>query len=102
MAARRLLAAAELAARRFRHGRLEHVFEQLGYVDCNLDTTLEPGYLKVALYGSGFTYAHAARQLPNGKWTSKLGKGEDIEHDTPDDVGGGLYSEIVEIMKRAT
>jgi hypothetical protein len=25
---------------------------------------------------------HAARQLNNGKWTSKLGEWEDIEHDT--------------------
>jgi len=66
-----------------------------------LDAALEPGFLKVALYGFGFTYTHAARQLPNGKWTSKLGKGEDIEHDNPDDVAGGLYGEVFEIMKRA-
>ena len=86
----------------FGMGALEQVFAQLGYQDCNLDATLEPGFLKVALYGSGFTYTHAARQLPDGKWTSKLGKGEDIEHDTPDDVAGGLYGEVAEIMKRAT
>jgi hypothetical protein len=53
------------------------------------------------LYGYGFVYTHAARQLPSGKWTSKLGKGEDIEHDSPYDVGGGVYGEVMQVMKRA-
>jgi hypothetical protein len=63
---------------------------------------LEDGYEKVALYGNTFLYSHAARQLPNGKWSSKLGRSEDIEHDTPDDVAGGLYGEVHQYMKRAT
>ncbi|MCG8587287.1 MAG: hypothetical protein MI757_21490 [Pirellulales bacterium] len=45
-------------------------------------------------------YTHAARQLPDGRWTSKLGKAEDIEHDSANDVAGGLYGEVVEFMKR--
>jgi hypothetical protein len=49
---------------------------------------LEPGFLKVALYGTGLTYTHAARQLADGKWTSKLGKGEDIEHDSSNNMFG--------------
>ena len=65
-----------------------------------MNTTLETGFEKVAFYGGGMLYTHAARQLPHGKWTSKLGKGEDIEHDTPDDVSGGLYGEVVQLMKR--
>jgi hypothetical protein len=36
----------------------------------------------------------------NGKWTSKLGNEEDIEHDTPESVAGGLYGDVVLIMKR--
>lgn len=72
----------------------------LGYTDCGSDTSLEPGYTKVALYGGGFLYTHAARQLPAGMWTSKLGKGVDIEHDTPDVVAGGGYGEVMQIMKR--
>jgi hypothetical protein len=59
-----------------------------------------PNHERTVGYGSSFLYTHAARQLPNGKWTSKLGKGEDIEHDTPDDVSGGIYGEVVEIMRR--
>ena len=46
-------------------------------------------------------YTHAARQLLSGKWTSKLGKSVDIEHDTTDVVARGLYGEVVQIMKRA-
>jgi hypothetical protein len=82
-------------------GALESVFRSLGYVDCSNNAGFEPGSQKVALYGSGFMYTHAARQLSSGKWTSKLGKGEDIEHDTPYDAAGGVYGEVVQIMKRA-
>jgi hypothetical protein len=82
-------------------GALENVFLSLGYIDCSNNAGLEPGFQKVALYGSGLVYTHAARQLPSGKWTSKLGKGEDIEHDTPDDVAGGVYGEVMQVMKRA-
>jgi hypothetical protein len=61
---------------------------------------LEPGFEKVVLYGSALLYTHAARQLPNGKWTSKLGALADIEHDTPEDVAGGVYGEVAGFMKR--
>jgi hypothetical protein len=81
-------------------GALEQVFRALGYENCDMNATLELGFTKVAVYGYGFLYTHAARQLSDGKWTSKLGKGDDIEHDSPDDVAGGLYGEVQEIMKR--
>lgn len=80
-------------------GDLVEAFRELGYRE-GADDSLEPAFEKVALYGSGMFYTHAARQLPSGKWTSKLGKAEDIEHDHPNDVAGGLYGELVEIMKR--
>ena len=32
---------------------------------------------------------------------AKLGNEEDIEHDAPDTVGGGIYGEVLRIMKRA-
>jgi len=81
-------------------GALEQVFSALGYQNCGMDSTLDPGFEKVALYGSGTTYTHAAKQLSSGKWTSKIGKADDIEHDTPADVTGDLYGEVMEIMKR--
>jgi hypothetical protein len=65
-----------------------------------MDVSLDVGFEKVALFGYSLYYTHAARQLPNGKWTSKLGKAEDIEHDIPDDVAGGVYGGVVQIMKR--
>ncbi len=82
-------------------GVLEQAFLTLGFEDCG-DSALESGYEKVALYGSSLFYTHASRQLPSAKWTSKLGGSEDIEHDTPDDVAGGIYGEVVQFMKRAS
>jgi hypothetical protein len=81
-------------------GILVEAFRSLGFEECD-DGTLENGYEKVALYGSTFLYTHAARQLLNGNWTSKLGRSEDIEHDTPDDLAGGVYGEVRQYMRRA-
>ena len=81
-------------------GTLEQAFVAIGFEDC-ADGALEAGFEKVALYGSSLFYTHSARQLASGKWTSKLGRSEDIEHDTPDDVAGGLYGEVVQFMRRS-
>ncbi len=80
-------------------GALIQAFETLGYAVCD-DGSLEQNFEKVALYGSVLFYTHAARQLPGGSWTSKLGKAEDIEHQTPEVLAGGLYGDVVEFMKR--
>jgi hypothetical protein len=74
-------------------------FQALGYEAC-ADGGLEPGIKKVALFGDAVFYTHAARQLPDGKWTSKLGPAEDIEHDSADAVAGGVYGEIFMFMRR--
>lgn len=79
---------------------LEAAFQSLGFADCGLDNSLELDCEKIALYGSGAFYTHAARQLPSGKWTSKLGRDVDIEHESPERLAGGIYGEVVEIMKR--
>ena len=79
-------------------GALVQAFRLLGYEECETEE-LEPGFLKVAFYGSAFEYKHAARQLPDGKWTSKLGKQIDIEHETPSVVAGGVYGQVVQFMK---
>jgi hypothetical protein len=80
-------------------GALHDAFKALGYEPCDHEGP-ESGFEKVAIYGNNFVYTHAARQLPEGTWTSKLGKAEDIEHNTPDVVAGGIYGEVVEIMRR--
>lgn len=81
-------------------GILVELYAHLGYETCD-NEALEPGFIKIALYGTTLFYTHAARQLPNGQWTSKLGKMEDIEHESPHSVAGGVYGEVVEIMKCA-
>jgi hypothetical protein len=79
---------------------LEQALRTLGYEDCGTNDHLESGFEKVAIYGNNLFYTHAAKQTANGKWSSKLGKAEDIEHDSADDVAGGLYGEVVEILRR--
>lgn len=68
------------------------------------DGTREEGVEKVALYGVGApgheTPTHAALQLENGEWTSKLGPFEDITHSLPDDVNGPVYGHVVCFLSR--
>lgn len=64
------------------------------------ETAPEPGYEKVSLYERNGQWTHAARQLPGGKWTSKLGPDEDIEHDDPGCLCGGGYGVVHCIMRR--
>ena len=78
---------------------LEKAFRSVGYDVCT-NALMEPGFEKIALYGSPAWYTHAARQLSNGKWTSKLGGEADIEHDAPEHVGGGIYGEVAVFMRR--
>ena len=53
-------------------------FRWLGFVPC-VSEQLELGFEKVALFAkSANEPKHAARQLPNGKWTSKLGKSKTL------------------------
>jgi hypothetical protein len=74
-------------------------FASLGYAPC-ATADLEPGVEKVAIYAVGATPAHAARRLPSGWWTSKLGPSLDIEHASPDVLAGGVYGEVVVILGR--
>src|SRR6266849_7324533 len=79
-------------------------FGTVGYVQCK-DGKLEAGFEKIALYANRMPWGeivptHAARQLPDGKWTSKLGTLEDIEHKKPADVNGPIYGGVVHYMQR--
>ena len=80
-------------------------FESLGYEVCESGFP-EPGYEKVALYvcrdaRGKATPTHAARQLPSGRWTSKLGAAQDIEHERAEDVNGPAYGAPEFFLKRA-
>jgi|SRR5713101_4102382 len=79
-------------------------FATLGFVECD-NGKLDSSFEKIALYGNRVPWGtieptHAARQLPDGKWTSKLGVLEDITHNKDADVNGPIYGGVVHYMKR--
>lgn len=84
-------------------------YASVGFAEChNNDSSVEPGFEKVAIYtDSEGLPAHAARQLSDGAWTSKLGEWEDIRHATLEamedagDLGLG-YGKVALILKRKT
>lgn len=78
---------------------LENLFLELEYERCDRDD-FEDGYDKVALFAQENRWTHAARQLASGRWTSKLGVFEDIEHSSLDGISGRLYGEVHCIMRR--
>lgn len=55
------------------------LYISLGYEECG-DGRFQRGFEKVALFAKDGAPTHAARQLPDGRWTSKLGRWEDIAH----------------------
>lgn len=73
-------------------------FATVGYTVCDNDH-LEPGYEKVALFALAGVPKHAAKQLPNGRWISKLGLSEDIEHQLHD-LTGMVYGSVALVMQR--
>lgn len=73
-------------------------FGTLGYVVCDNDE-LEPEFEKIALFAIDGLPQHVARQLPSGRWVSKLGHREDIEH-ALHDLTGAVYGAVVLVMRR--
>lgn len=74
-------------------------YRTVGYEICN-DGSLEVGFEKIAIFTLDGFPKHAARQLPNGNWTSKLGDFEDIQHCTLGCLSGPLYGSPQSYMKR--
>ncbi|MGH8141477.1 MAG: DUF7689 domain-containing protein [Steroidobacteraceae bacterium] len=79
---------------------LVKVFESLGYELCE-NASHEEGFHKVALYSKDGKWTHAAKQLPDKGWSSKLGDGEDIRHDSLTAVAGKHYGDVYRFMRRA-
>jgi hypothetical protein len=71
----------------------------IGYEPCE-NGLHEPGVEKVALYASELGVTHAARQLPDGCWTSKLGRNIDITHKAVGDLEHGAYGIVVQYVSR--
>jgi len=79
-------------------------FETLGYKYC-LNGALENETEKVAIFGykapdGSAIPTHAALQLENGEWTSKLGRFEDIAHPDVNAVNGPVYGRPLVFMSR--
>ncbi len=76
-----------------------NLYEQFGFKVCD-DDSQEEGLEKVAIFvDSKDEPTHAARQLISGKWTSKLGQGNDISHNLRD-LEGNQYGTVAAIMAR--
>jgi hypothetical protein len=74
-------------------------FGLFGYTPCQT-ADLEPEHQKIAIYvNTGGELTHVARQLTNGKWTSKLGDWEDIEHELRG-IEGEMYGSVRQILSR--
>ena len=78
-------------------------FKLKGYECCD-NSCFEPEYRnkqKIALYVKPGTTecTHAARELSNGCWTSKLGNDCDIQHGTPDTIENDGYGKVHCFMK---
>jgi hypothetical protein len=78
-------------------------YESEGYEQCD-DGTFVEGYEKIAIYEKDGDPTHAAKQTPEGKWKSKLGPWEDIEHNSLEALetwaGMGGYGKATVYMRR--
>lgn len=84
---------------------LQDALATVGFTPCD-DGQLESDFVKLAIFADDVGYTHVARQLPSGRWTSKLGSDCDIEHDLEDltrrrsPFPQYRYGEIVVFMRR--
>jgi len=86
------------------------LFSNLGYEGVSNNIKNEhPKYRKIALFIkedknisdiNNCKCTHAARQLTNGLWASKLGRKDDIEHSNPYDLEGSAYGKLAIILKK--
>ena len=74
-------------------------FATLGYGPCGPDDA-EPGFERVAVFcDEAGRPTHAARQMPDGRWTSKLGELVDIEHELSA-LAGAQYGTVALVLRR--
>lgn len=74
-------------------------YETLGFVVCD-DEVYEPAHEKIAIFTNELGEpTHAAIQLSDDKWSSKMGPFHDIRHPLRA-VEGALYGRVTRFMKR--
>ena len=75
-------------------------FSTEGFASCS-DGSLVDGIEKLAMYvDRQGEVLHAARQLSDGRWTSKIGEDEDIVHALLDQLAGDEYGQPTHFMQR--
>lgn len=77
------------------------LYKEDGYEECK-DSNHEEGYRKIAIYSNTLTgvCTHAARELRNGTWVSKLGQNHDIIHNDPYTLECKTYGSVSVIMRK--
>ena len=74
-------------------------YATLGF-ERSADGGYQPGIEKVALFADDRGVpTHAARQLSDGRWTSKLGRSEDIRHELKA-LEGDVYGKVACFLER--
>ncbi|GAA3809346.1 hypothetical protein GCM10023083_50110 [Streptomyces phyllanthi] len=74
-------------------------FKRCGYQACDTEAP-ERGFGKVAIFSKGGDGSHAARQIPDGQWASKLGRSEDIVHGTLASIEGETYGNVFCLLRK--
>jgi len=87
----------------------QHGYHPLDSVDDHA-LSHEPGVEKIAIYGyisnrpsrakQGPVVTHAARQIDDGQWTSKLGSNSLIAHPDPRTIEGSTYGKLLKVYAR--
>lgn len=74
------------------------MYSSFGYSICS-SGEIETGFQKVAIYVKDGQPKHAAKQLTNGRWASKIGPHVDFEHPL-DPLNGGWYGNVEYILRK--
>lgn len=75
------------------------IFEVHGYGQCETADAVI-GYEKIAIYSVDGRITHAARQLRSGRWASKLGTEQDIEHERTEHINNKDYGVATRFLQR--
>lgn len=74
------------------------LYESIGFTICE-SGDLELGFEKIAVFAKNNIPTHAAKQLNDGVWSSKLGKNIDVSH-TIFAIENGVYGQVSLFLKR--
>lgn len=73
----------------------------VGYLPC-LDSQLEPDTEKAAIFTNAQGVpTHVAKQATDGRWLSKMGDLEDIQHSTLEALEGPFYGRATVFLRRS-